>query len=177
MASDLKDLTSKFLAGRHLLMSFIYGLVRDPAASEDLFQEVWIKLAESAERGVEIEDLPKWSRGVARNLILHYWREKRGSKLSLESRVLDMAEVAFSESESSPDAWSSRRAALIKCVETLPEHSKGLLRMKYDGGLPVADMAARLNRSCNGIMVSLTRLRKALAECVGRRLRLVEDSP
>src|SRR5205814_10614397 len=100
MANGLKDLTSKFLAGRHLLMSFIYGLVRDPSVAEDLFQEVWVRLAESAERGVEIEDLAKWSRGVAKNLIRHYWRDKRGSKVILESRILDMADAAFGESES-----------------------------------------------------------------------------
>jgi len=177
MANGLKELTSKFLAGRHLLMSFIYGLVRDPGAAEDLFQEVWVRLAEAAERGVEIEDLPKWSRGVARNLILHYWRDRRGSKLVLESRILDIAEAAFSENDSSSDAWSARRAALIKCVESLPDHSKGLLRMKYDAGLPVADIATRLQRSCNGIMVSLTRLRKALADCVLRRLKVAEGAP
>ena len=177
MANGLKDLTSQFLAGRHMLMSFIYGFVRDPGAAEDLFQEVWIKLAESAERGIEIEDPAKWSRGVAKNLILHFWRKRRESKLSIESRVLDMAEMAFCESDSSRDYWSSRRTALIKCVETLPEHSKGLLKMKYDAGLPIADIAAQLKRSCNGIMVSLTRLRKALADCVGRRLKLMESAP
>src|SRR5262245_41512138 len=153
MTNGLKDLTSKFLADRHLLMSFIYGLVRDPGVAEDLFQEVWVRLAEAAERGVEIADLPKWSRGGAKNLILHYWREKRGSELILESRILDLVDMAFSEGDAVSEAWTARRSALIKCVESLPDHSKGLLRMKYDAGLSLVDMASRLQRSCNGIMV------------------------
>ena len=177
MTNALKDLTSKFLAGRHLLMSFIYGLVRDPAVAEDMFQEVWVRLAEAAEKGIEIVDLPKWSRGVAKNLILHYWREKRSSKLVVESRILDIVDVAFIEGDAASEAWTARRSALILCVGSLPDHSKDLLRMKYDAGLPLVDMASRLQRSCNGIMVSLTRLRKALAECVERRLRVAEGAP
>jgi hypothetical protein len=48
---------------RHSLTALIEGLVRDPAAAEDIFQEVWIRLVDAAEKGTEIQDLPRWCRG------------------------------------------------------------------------------------------------------------------
>ena len=51
MSEALKQVTTEFLASRPKLMSFIYGLVRDPHAAEDIYQEVWLKLANAMENG------------------------------------------------------------------------------------------------------------------------------
>src|SRR5687768_8244248 len=99
MSDRLKQMTSEFLAARSALLSFIYGLVRDSGATEDLFQEVWLKLAEAAERGVAVENVKCWCLGVARNLILHHRRSLGRSKLVVDSRIVDAAERAFREAE------------------------------------------------------------------------------
>lgn len=177
MGSGLKELTARFLAHRHMLMAFIDGLVRDPAAAEDIFQEAWLQLAEAAERGIQIEDVARWSKGVAKNLILHYWRQCKGAKVVADSRLVDVAELAFTEQDAAVQFWSSKRTALVKCLEGLPEHSRDLLRLKYDAGTSIAQIATLLKRSCNGVMVSLARLRRALAECVEKRLKLMENLP
>ena len=48
--TGLTELAAQFMAQRHSLTACIEGLVRDPAAAEDVFQEVWICLAEAAEK-------------------------------------------------------------------------------------------------------------------------------
>ena len=167
----LKELAAQFMGQRHSLTAFIEGLVRDPAAAEDIFQEVWIRLAEAAEKGTAIDDLPKWCRGVARNLILHYWRDKRGERELADSRVIEFVETAFSEQEVRIEDWRARRTALARCLDQLPDHARDLLKMKYDQGRSVAQIGRLLNRSLNGVMVSLSRLRAALGECVDKRLK------
>ncbi len=77
MTDRINSLSTRFMAERHSLMGFIYGMVRELATAEDLFQEVWIRLQAAVERGEPIADPGKWCRGVARNLILHYWRDQR----------------------------------------------------------------------------------------------------
>jgi RNA polymerase sigma-70 factor (ECF subfamily) len=175
MADGLKDLTSRFLTERHLLMAFIYGLVRDAGAAEDLFQEVWLKLAEASEKGVRIDDLGKWCRGVARNLILHHWREKRSRTVVADSRIVDLAARAFDEQAASGRFGSSRRQALIDCVSSLPGNSRELIRLKYEQGLSVDAVARQVQRPYSGIMMALSRVRKALAVCVDKRLRLAGE--
>jgi len=175
MADGLKDLTTRFLAERHLLMAFIYGLVRDAATAEDLFQEVWLKLAEASEKGTAVDDLGKWCRGVARNLILHHWREKRSRTVVADSRIVDLAARAFDEQAASERFGPSRRQALLDCVAKLPGNSRELIHLKYEQGLTVESVAQRVRRPSAGIMMALSRVRKALGVCVEKRLRLAGE--
>ncbi len=171
----MKELAARYMGQRHSLTAFIEGLVRDPAAAEDIFQEVWIRLAEAAEKGTEIEDLPRWCRGVARNLILHHWRDRRGGREVGDSRIVDFVETAFAEHEEAVEQWLDRRKALAQCIDRLPDHARDLLRMKYDQGRSMAEIGRTLRRSLNGVMVSLTRLRHALSDCVQKQVKPMES--
>jgi len=169
--SLLKELAASYMAQRHSLTAFIEGLVRDPAASEDIFQEVWIRLAEAAEKGVAIEDLPRWCRGVAKNLILHYWRDRRGDRELADSRIVELVETAFDEREGAIGGLLDRQRALARCMDQLPDHARDLLKMKYDQGRSIAEIGRTLKRSLNGVMVSLSRLRHALSDCVDKQVK------
>jgi RNA polymerase sigma-70 factor (ECF subfamily) len=174
MTSDpIKALSTRFVAERHALMGFIYGMVRDLAAAEDIFQEVWIRLQEAGSRGELIANPAKWCRGVAKNLILHYWRDKRAGKVVADSELLDLVEQALNEQ---PDDWSDRRHALMECMDRLPAKSRELLQMKYDRGLSFAAMAERLKRSVDSLKMALCRVRQTLLECAQRKLRLAEPN-
>jgi RNA polymerase sigma-70 factor (ECF subfamily) len=163
------ELTRQFIGQRHELLAFIYGLMRDWDAAEEILQEVWIRLAEAERRGTTVESVPKWCRGVARNLILHHWREKRSPHVVTDSRITELAERAFEEHDSAEAVWSARRSWLYDCMESLPARSRQLLHLKYVEGLRVAQMADRLEQSQDAILKALSRLRQALADCVRRR--------
>jgi RNA polymerase sigma-70 factor (ECF subfamily) len=174
MAGRTKPLSTQFVAERHSLMGFIYGMVRDLPASEDIFQEVWIRLAEAEERGEAIADSAKWCRGVAKNLILHYWRDQRNAKVRPDSELLDLVAQALDEHQ---DEWAGRKQVLLECIGCLPDKSKQLLQMKYDQGLSFAAMAERLKHSVDGLKMALVRVRRSLQECVQRKLRKLEFQP
>jgi RNA polymerase sigma-70 factor, ECF subfamily len=173
MPDRIKALSMQFMAERHALMGFIYSMVRDLAGAEDILQEVWIRLAEAAERGEAIADATKWCRGVAKNLILHYWREQRTAKVVADSELLDLVEQALNEQQEAAD---DRRQALMECIDRLPEKSKLLLQMKYEQGLSFAGMAERLQRSLDSLKMALCRVRQALLECAERKLRFAEPN-
>lgn len=173
MPNRIKTLSARFMAERHALIGFIYSMVRDLAGAEDILQEVWIRLAEAAERGEVIAEPGKWCRGVAKNLILHYWREKRTAKVIADSELLDLVEQALNEH---PEAADDRRQALMECIDRLPEKSKQLLQMKYEQGLSFAFMADRLQRSIDSLKMALCRVRQVLLECAERKLRFAEPN-
>ena len=171
------ELATEFIANRHLLMSFISGLVRDVHEAEDIFQEVWIRLARASEQGVVIEHQLKWCRGVAKNLILHYWRDHRTAKVVADSELLaflDYVEMAYDEKEMTSDQWSDRQQALHDCVRALPEKSRQLLKLKYDEQCSIAEICGRMGKSSAAIVKALLRLRAALGVCVEKKVRLQE---
>jgi RNA polymerase sigma-70 factor (ECF subfamily) len=169
MTDRLKDLTRQFLGQRHLLLAFIYGLVRDWDAAEEILQEVWIRLAESEPKGMTIDSIEKWCRGVARNLVLQHLRQKRSGRVVADSRIVELAERAFDEHDMAEAVWSSRRGWLYDCLERLPDKSRRLLQLKYGEGLRVAQIAEHLQHSQDAIFKALSRIRRALADCVERR--------
>jgi len=117
MDDRTKEITTEFLAGRQQLMSFIYGLVRDPQIAEDIFQETWLKLANSLQQGSVIEHQGKWCRKVAKNLVLQYWRQQRNAKVVADSSLLEFLEfVDLAFEENALEQTSDRQQALNDCV-------------------------------------------------------------
>lgn len=166
-----KELSVRFLAERHGLQAFIYGMVRDYHVAEDIFQEVWIRLANTPANVVTIENLAGWCRGVARNLILHHWRDIRNDKVIPNSDLLDMIECAFYEAQAEKDLWETRRQAMMECAKKIPLRSKQLFAMRYINGKQLAEIAQILRRSRGSILVAFSGIRKLLSECVARRLK------
>ena len=165
-----QQLTTEFLACRHSLYGFIYGLVRNAHDAEDMLQEVWLRLSGAIAEGVEIQDQAKWCRGTARNLILHYWRDRRDDKVVADQELLDLAELAYAEQDKNGHYWSMRAEALRECIDELPERVKHLLRLKYDMGLSAQAVAEELRQSTAATFKALSRVRQALRECAQKKL-------
>ncbi len=173
----MKHLTAEFLANRHQLMSFINGLLRDPQAADDVFQEVWLKLAGAMEKGIQIESQAKWCRKAAKFLILEHWRNQRTAKVFADSTLiefLDFVDQAYDESESLHDVRADRQRALNECVQSLPEKSRRLIALKYAQDHTLKDIAAQVRQSTDAVIKALLRLRQALAVCVQKKLHLQE---
>jgi RNA polymerase sigma-70 factor (ECF subfamily) len=170
----IKTLSRQYMAERHALLGFIYSMIHDLAAAEDILQEVWLRLADAADRDEAIADPGRWCRGVARNLILHYWRDRKAAKVLYDSELLELVEQALNEA---PDYGVERRQALLECIDRLPEPSKNLLQLKYDHGLSFAAMAKLLRRTSDGLKMALCRVRQVLFACVERKLQAAEQPP
>ncbi len=168
-----QQLTTQFMANRHSLFSFIYGFVRHPHDAEDIFQEVWVRFSQALNAGAEIEDPARWCRGTARNLILHYWRDRRDDKVVADQELMERVEAAFAEQEPNRDYWLARQQALHECIETLPERSKRLLRLKYEQGLSAQSVASQLVQSAAAVLMALSRVRQVLRTCAQRKLKLM----
>jgi len=173
MDDRTKEITTEFLANRQHLMSFIYGLVRDPQIAEDIFQETWLKLANAQQQGTVIQHQAKWCRKVAKNLVLQHWRQQRNAKVVADSSLLeflDFVELAYEENPL--QRTSDRQQALNDCVAVLPPKSKRLLALKYDDGYPLQKIAQTVEQSTAAVVKALLRLRQALSICVEKKLKL-----
>jgi RNA polymerase sigma-70 factor, ECF subfamily len=166
MTDRLRDLTADFLGNRHHLMAFIRSLVDSNHTAEDIFQEVWIALSRTVADDKPIHDLGKWCRGVARNHISTYWRDRGRDRVIADDRLLELAERSFAEHPEAADGGLDRRRALAACVERLSGDAKDLIAMTYEQDLPAAEVATRLGRTYNAVLMALSRTRRSLERCV-----------
>jgi RNA polymerase sigma-70 factor (ECF subfamily) len=166
MARELKKLTAEFLTNRENLMAYISAFVRQPDVAEDIFQEVWLKLAEADENGTVVHNSAAWCRGTAKNLIHMKWREKR---VITDERILDTVERAFVENADN-QAAAARLDALSTCLSALPEKARSLLQLRFDEGLRVTQIDEKLHKPYDSVRMMLSRFQQSLEECVRRRL-------
>jgi len=157
-----------FLEQRLALHAFVLGLIRHPQDAEDIVQEVWIRYGRAIENGKPIEHIPSWCRGVARNLILHYWRARRTGRVIFDQELLDKVEQAFDEAPQAADTTEELQERLRACLSRISPDSLQLLQMKYRDRLTSESIGSKLNRTSAAVLTALSRLRKWLRNCMER---------
>jgi RNA polymerase sigma-70 factor (ECF subfamily) len=167
-----QQLTGEFVANRHSLFGFVYGLVRNTHDAEDILQEVWVRFFAAIQRGAEIENQAAWCRGTARNLVLHYWRDRKCDLVIFDPELVDLVGLAFSEQDAHRDHWIERKQALKECLAELPDRVRRLLRMKYDDGLSAQAVSDRVAQTVDAVLKALSRARQQLRDCADRKLRV-----
>ncbi len=163
------------LKHQDLLRDYIRGMVRDPHAAEDLFQEVGVRVLSDAGPPEAPEEFVRWCRGVARNVLLQHWRTSRRAPKLRSEAMLEAVDRAYDEAHVEVEYWKERRALLAVCLEGLPAHSRSLLKGHYVEGRPLAELASHEGSSEGAVKMSLLRIRQALKNCVRLRLKGAQD--
>jgi len=159
-----------FLQHASLVQGFIYGLVGDRAAADDLFQETFVAVAQNANDYDQSRDFLAWVRGIARNKVLEFWRRRGSSPRLVPEEILEEM-IAVAEQYDLAD-WQARRAALARCLEQLAPRARQIVELRY-AEIPVwpAAIAKQLGWTVNAVNVALTRARSFLQDCTARTLR------
>ena len=159
------------------LRGFIRALGVRPSEVDDFAQDAFIvayeKLDSFGETGGDM--FGPWVRGIARKLVANAIRKSVRRQQIMSDHLTDLM------LESRPEAWhplveaagADRVSALKACLEELPEYSRQVVQMRYFLELSPGAIGGRLERSANGIRQILFRVRKALLECVEKRMALV----
>jgi RNA polymerase sigma-70 factor (ECF subfamily) len=152
---------------RRMIESFIRSIVADAHLVEDVIQEVYIVVAQRHGDFADGTNFGAWVREIARRTALHQLRRAGRPAAALEPRTLDALEASF---DVPAETWEDERRALRRCVEKLPEESLRVLDLRYVSDAPLAEIAASVGRSVDGVKALLKRLRQKLAECAEARL-------
>jgi RNA polymerase sigma-70 factor (ECF subfamily) len=161
----------EFQRGRLPLTAYIRSLVGDPDLAEDLFQEVSIALLQKLEGDDPvIRDVAAWSRGTARHLV--YRERTRAKRLHpfATDRITDLVDLAFAEQER-PGVSDDRRSFLARCMQSLAPAARELLDLRYVSGMSLRELGDHLDRTEGAVQVALSRIRRALLECIRRHER------
>jgi RNA polymerase sigma-70 factor (ECF subfamily) len=154
------------LQERGLLLGYLNAIVRDLHVAEDLLQEA-LMLA-MRQRFEHADHARGWIRLTARNLAMNELRRRQRRHTALSDAVLDALEPNWDEEAAS--ARTQRLAELRACYGKLSANARQLIDLRFGRGLDGAAVAREVGRPLNTVYVSLSRIYRRLAACMGAPL-------
>lgn len=154
------------------LRRIIQRYVRDAASTDDVYQEVSLKVLRRIDSVRDPAALRGWLFQLARNACLDYLRrEDRRQGLSHEVLGEHTASGDLGRNPGEQFLSSERMAAVRRALDRLPESQREVLLLRIDEGLDHEAIAERLRISRQAVEVRLCRGRAALKDQLDEILR------
>jgi RNA polymerase sigma-70 factor (ECF subfamily) len=163
---------------RRWLMAYFIAATGDPHRAEDLVQDVFAAAVKNAQQFDPARSFGAWLRGIARNVLLMSHRQARTRVLSLDPAVLTRLDEAAARAEAVhtvPGYSDLRHRFLLECLKSVPDRGRTVLRLKYDEGRASKDISRATGMQIGAVDMLLSRLRRALQDCVARKLSAVRN--
>lgn len=144
------------------------GASRDQV--DDLVQETFLSFLGSTFQERDPASTRAYLRTIARNHLLKEYR-RNGARPPMQN--VEATELAWSEYEAD-DGGHRFRDALERCMASLRDDARHVLRLRYGDSTSRTTIAERLGMSEAGVKSIIVRARRRLRECVERRLASLE---
>lgn len=152
---------------RDRVYSYVLHMLRDPAVSSDVTQDVFIRLWEHR-ADMEEDRILSWLLRVARNACIDQVR-KRKVRQSVENDEVSGVDVLRDEGPSPERSTQSVlfRERLQQALDRLGEPHRSIVVLREIQGYKYEEIAETLTLPLNTVKVYLHRARKALREDLG----------
>jgi RNA polymerase sigma-70 factor (ECF subfamily) len=160
-ASGFEDLVRRH---QRMVFSMALHFLRDPAAAEEVAQDVFLRLHRNLDSVGAAEGVVFWLRRVTSNRCIDYARQRRFRLLSFDS----VPEPAVQEHASDP--LLSRR--LRRLVASLPRQSRMVVILRYQEDMMPEEIAKVLDAPVASVKSQLHRALRMLRE---KMIRVVGD--
>jgi RNA polymerase sigma-70 factor, ECF subfamily len=148
------------------LRSFVFKRVKDKAASDDIVQDVFLKVYQNLSQLKNSEKLTGWIYQITRNTITDHFRKK--------NKTLD-----FVDDDSSSDT-TNLNACVANClrnlIPTLPDKYREALELSEFGNLSQIQLAKKLGISYSGAKSRVQRARLMLRQKIEEILHVKIDA-
>ncbi|MDG2139044.1 MAG: sigma-70 family RNA polymerase sigma factor [Flavobacteriales bacterium] len=177
LLSDLSDqeLVKKYIDGDNLsfetllnrhknrVFAFIMSKIKNKDISEDIFQDTYVKVVNSLQKGKYNEEgkfLP-WVMRIAHNLVIDHFRKQKKMHMIRSNNEFDIFDVIKDNSINVDDKLIRDQifTDLRSLIDLLPIDQKEVLRMRYFEELSFKKIAEYFDISIN---TALGRMRYAL---------------
>jgi len=142
---------------RGALYRFVLRSLKQRAAAEELFQEVWIRVIEARGRYSPQARFTTWLYTIAHNLLVDHWRRKGLSLVQLDEELA----IAAADNPARQAEARESLARLLQALEALPPAQREAFLLHEEAGLSVAEIAAATGA---GEEAAKSRLRYAMAK-------------
>jgi RNA polymerase sigma-70 factor, ECF subfamily len=143
------------------LGQFIRARVSDPAAAEDILQDVFVKIQQRLGQLRDPTRLQSWIYLIARNAVIDHYRQHK--------EAVEMPETLVEEREPASAELDDLKASFRRMIHSLPEPYREAVVLTELEGLTQKELAERLGISLSGAKSRVQRgrqqLKKMLLDC------------
>jgi len=155
------------------VFAYILSLVADPDTARDILQDTNVVLWRKAGEFTKGTSFMSWALAVARLEVLAFRRDHQRDRHVFDTQRLQQLADEYAVT---PEDADDRQRAFENCFKQLPPRQRALLDARYAPGGSVKEMAQRRGQSAGALSVTLSRIRKALANCVDAKMAEVAHS-
>lgn len=156
-----------FVQNMIAVRGFVIALMPDFSRVDDVVQETFLTVTEKADDFEEGTKFRSWVFSIARFKVLEAARGPGTREILLDEEVIDAlctAEI--------PEPNSDRELqVLAECTNGLARQAKRVIDLRYEQSKRPPEIAEKMGWTVNAVNVALARSRKALRECVDRKLK------
>ena len=149
------------------IFGFLFALVCHRQDAEDLMQQTTLTMWREFERFQSGTSFTAWACTIARNSARNYFRTQSRKKVFSEA-MIDL--LAQTQEMQDIEVRMARRTALQDCLQKLSEKDRSLISTCYESGSSITTVAERIGRPVAGVYNSLSRIRRALYDCINKTL-------
>ncbi len=154
------------------IAGFVCSLVPNFQDADDILQNVAVITVEKFDEYDRSKPFVGWAIGIARNLILKYYSDKKKDRITLDSKAIENISRVY---EAEMQTFSSHKTmvenAMERCLEQLKGRWRILVEMYYLREFSTARIAQQLGMTPGNVLTSLHRVRAALRDCVANRIK------
>lgn len=151
--------------------AFIMSLLRRAEDTEEVYQEVCRTLWEKFEQFQSGTNFTAWACEIAYLKVQEFRRRSRRLPALFSDVFVEAVEQEFA---AEIEEVQRRYTALQDCLEKLTDRDRSLVARRYGGSISPALLAVEEARSVSAIHKALTRIHRALHDCIDRTLRREE---
>ena len=158
-----------FLMHEMALRAFIFALVPNFTAAQDILQETFVTATQKADDFEPGTNFLGWVTTIARYKVLESARERKFVALTPEAaEALCTSEPATIE--------DPRLDILARCFEELSPRARKVVEQRYQNEHSAPEIAELIGSTVDAVYVVLSRARQALRDCVQRKLALAKET-
>ena len=163
LSGDSNSIERLIMRHKDRVFGFIMSKVKDVDISNDIFQEVFIKVINKLKEGRYNEEgkFLSWLLRISHNMVIDYFRKESRNRMIRSSEEFDVFSKLTEEEMSSESKISKQQVykdlrSLITC---LSNEQRIVLEMRYYSGMSFKEISEECNISIN---TALGRMRYAL---------------
>ena len=146
---------------RNELLGFIRRRVGAADLAEDILQDVFVKAHSRLDTLADTNRIQSWLYQIARNTIIDYHRTRKSAE--------PLPDEMTQQPEQNDEEWRELGKCVLPMIESLPEGYREALLLAEIDGLPLKEVAQRLNLTLPGaksrVQRGRERLKRAFLDC------------
>lgn len=157
----------EFTRSQRQIYLYILSQVPSPVDADEILQETNLVIWRKVDRFQLGTNFLAWAYQIAGLEVLKFRERRHRDRLRFSEEFI---ERIAEEVEGVSEQLEARRLAMLACIERLRPADKELIEERYSTGENGLSVARKKGRPANSVYQSLGRIRRALMECITRRL-------